>query len=319
MVTPQPEPAGPQESERPKQFVLRKLPHVTALFWVIKIVAVTLGETGSDEFAIELQLGYLGCALAFGLFFLVMVSVQLRAKRFRPGVFWAVILATSIVGTAVSDLMDRGVGHAGTVTGDGIGYGPGAVVLTTILVVVFLVWWRTGQTYDVENIATRKGESLYWIAILVSNTLGTASGDWLSDDTGLGFRNTFLVIAAIMLVLLAAHYLTSISSVLLFWPAFILTRPLSAAAGDSLTKPADEGGLGLGTLWGSVVLVVVLVGLVTVQVYLVRRSPLGLLPAPTRRATGQPQPPNGQLVTAHGPHPEQIVTVDDEAVDGVVS
>jgi uncharacterized membrane-anchored protein len=294
-------------ADRPGMYVMRKLPQVTALFWVLKIVTVTIGETGSDEFAIGLKLGYLGCAVAFFVFFLVAVGFQLRAKRFHPGIFWTVILGTSIVGTSISDLIDRGIGHSSSVTSNGIGYGAGATILTSILVVVFLVWWRTGQTYNVEKIATRKGEMLYWIAILVSNTLGTASGDWLSDDTGLGFRNAFFIIAAIMLGLLAAHYLTNVNSEVLFWLAFILTRPLSAAAGDSLTKPVDTGGLGLGSLWGSVGLVAVLVALIAYQTYRIRRHPLELLPAPTHRVSGKLQQPNGQVVMAYGRHPDQIV------------
>lgn len=292
------------------KYVLRKLPLVTALFWALKIVAVTLGETGSDEFAIELKLGYVACAIVFFAFFVIIVGVQLRAKRFYPGIFWTVIFSTSIVGTAISDLMDRGVGHSGTVTRNGIGYGAGAVILTSLLAIIFLVWWRTGQTYDVEKIATRKGEVLYWAAILVSNTLGTASGDWLSHGAGLGFRNAFFAIAGVMLLLLAAHYLTSINTMVLFWLAFILTRPLSAAAGDSITKPVSEGGLGLGTLWGSVVLVGVLAALVVYQTWHIRRHPLDMLPAPTHRITGQPQQPNGLVVLAHGPHPDQIVEVE---------
>ncbi|MFD8394331.1 hypothetical protein ACFV2N_35285 [Streptomyces sp. NPDC059680] len=280
---------------------------MTALFWALKIVAVTLGETGSDEFAIQLKFGYVACVIGFFLFFLIVAGIQLRAKRFYPGIFWTVIFSTSIAGTALSDLMDRGIGNSGTVTKNGIGYGPGAVILTSLLVVIFLVWWRTGQTYDVEKIATRKGEILYWTAILVSNTLGTASGDWLSHSTGLGFRNAFFIIAGIMLVLLVAHYVTNINSMVLFWLAFILTRPLSAAAGDSITKPVSEGGLGLGTLWGSVALVGVLAALVAYQTGQIRRHPLDLLPAPTHRITGQPQRPNGQVVLAYGPHPDQIV------------
>lgn len=293
--------------DQPAKYVLRKLPHVTALFWALKIVAVTLGETGSDEFAIELKYGYVACGICFFLFFLIVAGVQLRAKRYYPAIFWTVIFSTSIAGTAFSDLMDRGIGSSSTVTQNGIGYGAGAVILTGLLVVIFLVWWRTGQTYDVEKIATRKGEILYWAAILVSNTLGTASGDWLSRNTGLGFRNAFFIIAGIMLLLLAAHYVTHINSMVLFWLAFILTRPLSAAAGDSITKPVSEGGLGLGTLWGSVALVGLLAALVVYQTWRIRRHPLDLLPAPEHRITGQPQRPNGQLVMASGPQPDQIV------------
>ena len=292
---------------RPDVYVERKLPHVTALFWVLKIVAVTLGETGSDEFAIGLRLGYLGCAIAFAVLFVMALVAQLRSPRFRPAIFWFLILSTSIVGTAVSDLMDRGLGHSGTVTSSGIGYGPGAIILVSLLVGVFLLWRATGQTYDVENIATRRGEVLYWAAILVSNTLGTASGDWLADDVGLGFVVTFGLIAVVMAGLLVTHYATSINSALLFWPAFVLTRPLSAAAGDSLTKPPEDGGLGLGTLWGSLLLLVVLAVLVAVQSLQVRRAPLDLLPAPVHRVTGDPVTPNGRPVLAHGPRPDQIV------------
>ncbi|MET7541250.1 hypothetical protein [Streptomyces sp. NPDC005507] len=222
-------PPQPSVTAHPARYVMRKLPHITALFWALKIIAVTLGETASDQFAIELKIGYATCAVAFFVFFFTVACLQMRAKRFHPSLFWTVIFSTSIVGTSISDLMDRGIGHSGTVTQNGIGYGPGAIILTSILVVIFLVWWRTGQTYDVEKIATRKGEALYWIAILVSNTLGTASGDWLAHGTGLGFRNAFFVIAGIMLLLLAAHYLTSINSMVLFWLAFVLTRPLRSS------------------------------------------------------------------------------------------
>ncbi|MGW6145446.1 COG4705 family protein [Streptomyces sp. NPDC055140] len=286
---------------------------MTALFWALKIIAVTLGETGSDEFAIQLKFGYVACAISFFVFFLVVAGFQLRAKKFYPSIFWTVIFSTSIAGTAFSDLMDRGIGHSGTVTKNGIGYGPGAVILTSLLVIIFLVWWRTGQTYDVEKIATLKGEILYWTAILVSNTLGTASGDWFAHGTGLGFRNAFFIIAGIMLALLIAHYVTNINSMVLFWLAFILTRPLSAAAGDSITKPVSEGGLGLGTLWGSVALAGVLAALVAYQTWQIRRHPLDLLPAPTNRLTGEPQRPNGQVVLAYGPHPDQMVEASKRA------
>lgn len=276
-------------------FVMRKLPHITALFWAIKIVAVTLGETAGDLFGITLQAGYLTTELIFLAYFAVVLTIQLRAARFHPWVFWAVILGTSLVGTEISDLLDRGPGHGSAP--NGVGYGWGAVILTSLLVVIFLVWWRTGQTYAVENIASRKGEILYWIAILVSNTLGTASGDWLSDDTGLGFGNAFFIIAGIMVAIMAAYYLTSINTTVLFWLAFILTRPLGAAGGDSLTKPVDEGGLGWGTLWGSAALLGLLVVLAAYQTYRVHLHPLEPLPYPINRLTGEPQTPNGAIIT----------------------
>ncbi len=274
--------------------VMRKLPQITVLFWLLKIVAVTLGETAGDLFGITLAIGYVATELIFVGYFLVVLTLQLKAPRFRPAVYWAVVLGTSMVGTEMSDFLDRGPGHGSAA--DGVGYGWGAVILTSLLALVFLAWWGTGQTYDVENISSRTGEILYWLAILVSNTLGTASGDWLSDDTGLGFRGAFLVIAAVMVAIVAAHYLTGIDTMVLFWAAFILTRPLGAAGGDALVKPVADGGLGWGTLWGSAALSAVLLGLVAYQTRLVRRRPLAPLPYPVDRRTGRPQIPNGAVV-----------------------
>lgn len=274
---------------------MRKLPHVTALFWVLKTIAVTLGETSGDLFGIDLGFGYMATALAFLAFFLVVVTLQIRAGRFHPALFWTVVLSTSMVGTEISDFMNRGFGHSGDDSG-GIGYTAGGLILAAVLLVVFLVWWRTGQTYDVENIATRKGEILYWIAILISNTLGTSSGDVLAHDTPLGFRGAFFAIGAVMMLLLAAHYLTDINGTVLFWIAFVLTRPLGAAGGDYLVKPVDENGLGWGTLWGSVALLALLAGFTAYQSVLLRRHPLDPLPAPRNRQTGEPERPNGALV-----------------------
>jgi uncharacterized membrane-anchored protein len=240
--------------------------------------------------------------LIFLAYFVVVLTLQIRAKRFHPPIFWAVVLGTSMVGTEISDFLDRGPGHGSAP--NGVGYGWGALMLTSLLAIIFVVWWRTGETFDVEKIASRKGEILYWIAILISNTLGTASGDWLADNTGLGFRGAFFVIAGIMLAILAAHFLTNINSMLLFWIAFVLTRPLGAAGGDSLIKPRDEGGLGWGTFWGSMALFVLLVALVIYQTIQVRRHPLQPLPYPINRRTGEPQEPNGAVVTS--PHSSEI-------------
>lgn len=285
--------SGPRDGT-PASRVERKLPQVTLLFWAMKTVAVTLGETAGDLLGITLKLGYLATGAVFLAFFLVTVTAQIRAGRFRPALYWAVVLGTSMVGTEISDLMNRGFGHGSAPAG--IGYAWGAVLLTAALALVFAAWWRTGQTYDVESISSHQGEVLYWIAILVSNTLGTSSGDWLSDDTGLGFRNAFLLITALMAVIVAAHYLTPVSGTLLFWLAFVLTRPLGAAGGDSLTKPVDEGGLGWGTAWGSTALCAVLIVLVAYQTWHLRRHPLPPLPAPVHHRTGRPQRPNGAEV-----------------------
>ena len=295
-LTPGPAGSGPSSSRA--DLVMRKLPHVTVLFWILKTIAVTLGETAGDEFGITLQIGYVATAVAFLLFFLVVVTAQVRSSRFHPALFWTVVLSTSMVGTEISDFINRGFGHASDDSG-GIGYAWGGVILTSILALVFLVWWRTGQTYDVENIATHKGEILYWIAILVSNTLGTSSGDVLAHDTPLGFRGAFLVISAIMLVLIAAHFLTNLNGTVIFWIAFVLTRPLGAAGGDYLVKPVDEHGLGWGTLWGSVALLGLLAAFTAVQIVQLRRRPLEPLPAPVNRLTGQPERPNGARLEVH--------------------
>jgi uncharacterized membrane-anchored protein len=278
---------------------MRKLPHVTVLFWVLKTIAVTLGETGGDLFGITMQVGYLPTAAAFLAVFLVVVTLQIRARRFNPVLFWTVVLSTSTVGTEISDLMNRGFGHRSSDLG-GIGYAWGGVILAGVLAIVFLSWWRTGQTYDVESITTRKGEILYWIAILVSNTLGTSSGDVLSDDTPLGFGGAFLVIVGVMVILIATHYLTSFNGTVLFWIAFVLTRPLGAAGGDSLVKPSDEGGLGWGTLWASVGLLALLAVFTAIQIVTLRRCPLAPLPVPVNRLTGEPERPNGGLVSVNG-------------------
>jgi len=305
---------GPEAATPPARYVLRKLPHVTVLFWVLKTVAVTLGETAGDEFGITLGLGYVATAAIFLLFFLVVVTAQIRAGRFRPVLYWAVILSTSMVGTEISDFLNRGFGHASDDSG-GIGYTAGGLILGSILVVVFLVWWRTGQTYDVENIASRTGEILYWVAILVSNTLGTSSGDALAHDTSLGFRGAFFVLGGVLLLLVAAHYLTAINGTLIFWVAFVLTRPLGAAGGDYLVKPTDEGGLGAGTLWGSLALLAVLTLLALFQAWRLASHPLEMLPTPANARTGAkpgrrpPVPPPAKwprAIAKAAAHPERV-------------
>jgi uncharacterized membrane-anchored protein len=279
--------ASPGLSDSPARYVMRKLPHITALFWVLKIVATTLGETGGDLLAQTMHVGYLVSTVIFLALFLVAVVFQLKARRCHPAIFWTVIALTSTAGTTLSDLMNR--------TG-GVGYTGGALILTTGLAIVFVIWWRSGQTLDVENIATFRGELLYWVAILFSNSLGTSSGDFLADSLGLGFRDSALVLSAIMLTLLAAHYFTRINGMMLFWIAFVLTRPLGASAGDLLSKPRARGGLDWGTTWTSAALVVILIGLIAYQTIQIRRHPLDPLPAPVHRRTGEPQQPNGELV-----------------------
>ena len=284
---PAPGPSGPDAGQHPLRYITRKLPHVTLLFWIMKIAATTLGETGGDLLAQTLKVGYLTSTLIFFAMFLVSVAFQLRARRFHPAIYWTVIVTTSTAGTTMSDFMNRTAG---------LGYTLGALVLTTCLGIIFLIWWRSGQTLDVENVATFKGELLYWIAILFSNTLGTSSGDFLADDAGIGFRNGFFLLAAIMVLLAAAHYLTTINSTVLFWIAFVLTRPLGATAGDSLSKPLDHGGLNWGTQRTSAALLTILVVLTAYQLLHLRRHPLQPVPAPLHRHTAASE----QLKTVNG-------------------
>jgi uncharacterized membrane-anchored protein len=246
---------------------LNKLPMVTGLFWAIKIVATTLGESVSNYFAITpLHLGYAVSAGIFVVLFAVALTVQMRVDRFRPAVFWSVILATSILGTSVSDFMNRTAG---------LGYTGGFAVLTTCLVAALVVWRLTGQDMNVERIETVKGEVLYWVATLISNTLGTSSGDFMSNSLGLGFRGSSLVLIVAMLLILVAHYRTAISTTVLFWVAYVLTRPLGAVAENAVEKPRVQGGLGVGTTVTSAVLLALLVVGVLYQTYGSRRGEAG--------------------------------------------
>jgi uncharacterized membrane-anchored protein len=257
---------------------LSKLPMVTALFWFVKIVATTLGESVSNYFAITpLKLGYAVSAGIFVVLFAITLVAQMKVDRFRPAVFWSVILATSILGTSVSDFMNRTVG---------LGYTGGFAVLTTCLIVALVVWKLTGQNMDVERIDTVKGEVLYWIATLISNTLGTSSGDFMSNSLGLGFRASSLVLIVAMLVILTAHYRTTISTTVLFWVAYVLTRPLGAVAENAVEKPRAQGGWGVGTTVTSAVLLAMLIAGIAYQTYSLRRDELG----GGRAVTPEPQP-----------------------------
>lgn len=230
-----------------------KLPQVTVLFWVMKIAATTLGETGGDLLAQTLDIGYLVSSMLFIGLFVVSLLTQLRANTFRPALYWTVIVATSTAGTTMSDFLNR--------TAD-LGYISGSLILISCLAVIFIIWRSTGHTLNVQRITTFTGELLYWFAILFSNTLGTSTGDFLADDAGLGFGGGALVIGATMVLILAAHYWTPISGTVLFWLAFILTRPLGATVGDFFSKPLDKGGLNLGTYGSSVTLLAILGALI---------------------------------------------------------
>ena len=236
-----------------RQQVWNKIPELTLLFWITKITATTLGETGGDLLAQTLNVGYAVSTIIFFSFFLVMVTAQLLSKHYNPPIYWAVIVATSTAGTTMSDYMDRTLD---------LGYALGSAILISILIVVLIIWKLTEKTLSVTAIRSRRGEVFYWIAILFSNTLGTALGDFLADDSGLGFGGSALLISGVLLLVILAYYFTRISRVLLFWVAFVLTRPFGATFGDLLTKSHEKGGLGYGTQGASLILFAMLVGLV---------------------------------------------------------
>ena len=211
---------------------LSKVPEVTLVFWIIKIAATTLGETGGDSVTMTLDWGYLaGTALFLGLL-IVLVIAQILAKRFNPLLYWATIIASTTFGTTMADFADRSLG---------IGYTGGATLLLVCLVAVLGLWYRSQGTVSVNTVTTPKVEAFYWTAITFSQTLGTALGDWIADTGGLGYEGGALIFAAGLAVIAGLYFLTNTSRVLLFWAAFILTRPLGATVGDLLDKPVSDG------------------------------------------------------------------------------
>jgi uncharacterized membrane-anchored protein len=226
-----------------------KLPQITLYFWIMKICATTLGETAGDLFSMTMNLGYAVSSLILISLFLIALAAQLFSKGHRPVLYWTVILATSTAGTTMSDFMDRTLG---------LGYVKGTGLLLALLFGILAFWRLTVKDLDVVNIKTFKVELLYWMAILISNTLGTALGDFLSDSSGLGFGGGALLISSLIGLTVVAYYYTEISRVVLFWIAFVLTRPFGATVGDLLTKPHEKGGLGFGTIGASAILAIFL-------------------------------------------------------------
>ncbi|MGH2414847.1 MAG: COG4705 family protein, partial [Microcystaceae cyanobacterium] len=228
---------------------MSKLPQITAFFWIMKICATTLGETAGDLLSMTLHVGYAVSSMILIVLFLVTLVTQLVSKSYHPLLYWTVILSTSTAGTTMSDYMDRTLG---------LGYATGSMILVSILLAILAFWRFSVGSLSVNNIKTPKVELLYWTAILFSNTLGTALGDFLADTSGLGFAGGAFLIASLLTLVLAAHYYTQISGVLLFWIAFVLTRPFGATLGDVLTKAHEKGGLNFGTVGSSIVLVSIL-------------------------------------------------------------
>lgn len=228
-----------------KQELLAKVPQVTLVFWIIKILATTLGETGGDAVSMSMGLGYLVGTGIFAAIFVVAVLAQVAARRFHPLIYWATIIATTMVGTTMADFVDRSLG---------IGYAGGTSILVLLLMASLFTWHRVLGSIDVASVSSPKSEMFYWLTIMFSQTLGTALGDWTADTAGFGYGGSALLFGALLALLAAAYAGTRISRTALFWSAFILTRPLGAVVGDLLDKPLDHGGLALSRYTASLVL-----------------------------------------------------------------
>ena len=222
-----------------------KVPEVTLLFWIIKIAATTLGETGGDAVSMSLNLGYLIATAIFAALFIAAVGAQIVAKNYHPYIYWTTIIASTTVGTTLADFATRSLG---------IGYAGGSLLLLVLLVASLAVWYRTVGTVSVVSISSPGVELFYWATIMFSQTLGTALGDWTADTAGLGYLGAAAVFGALLAVVAAAYLWTTISRTSLFWVAFVLTRPLGAVVGDFLDKPIASGGLALSRFSASAVL-----------------------------------------------------------------
>lgn len=238
---------------------LNKVAKITLIFWVMKIVATTLGETLGDYISMTLNLGYLvGIGITM-LFFLIVLITQLSVKKYTTVVYWLVIVGTTTLGTEISDFIDRTL-H--------LGYTWGSLILVTCLLLTLFLWYRQYKSLEVYPVTQKQKEIYYWVAILFSNSLGTAFGDFLSDNLGLSYLNGAMITGAIILVVVLLHYYAKINHILLFWIAFIFTRPFGATFGDFLTKPLSKGGLELGTLPSSLVSI----ALMTILIYISHRQ-----------------------------------------------
>jgi uncharacterized membrane-anchored protein len=231
--------------------ILAKVPQVTLAFWILKVLATTLGETGGDAVTMSMHMGYLVGTAIFATIFVVVVGLQIAAKRFRPPLFWGVIVATTTAGTTLADLLDRSLG---------IGYAGGSSLLLVLLVATLAAWHLSMDSISVNDIRSRKAEVFYWTTVMFSQTLGTALGDWMADTAGLGYAGGALVFAAGLVVVAVLYFRTQISRAALFWTAFVLTRPLGATLGDLLDKPHAHGGLALGRFAASGVLAAIILG-----------------------------------------------------------
>lgn len=237
------------------EHALTKVPEVTLIFWIIKIVATTLGETGGDAVSMSMHLGYLVGTAIFAAIFLIAVIAQIKAEKFHPYLYWATIIATTTVGTTLADFADRSLG---------IGYAGGATLLFMLLMASLAIWYRMLGSVSVNTVSSPKEEMFYWITIMFSQTLGTALGDWTADTAGLGYEGGALVFGLLLAVVAIAYKWTKVSRTVLFWAAFILTRPLGAVVGDFLDKPLSAGGLALSRFSASATLIAIIVACILI-------------------------------------------------------
>lgn len=237
-----------------------KVPAVTLGFWIIKILATTLGETGGDAISMSMDLGYLLATFIFMVIFIVAVIAQIRANFFHPVLYWATIIASTTVGTTMADFATRSLG---------IGYSGGSALLLMLLVGSILTWYKVLGTVSVSSIRSPTSEFYYWLTIMFSQTLGTALGDWTADTADLGYLGAAVIFSVLLLILVVLHYYTSTSKAVLFWVAFVLTRPLGAVVGDFLDKPFSEGGLALDRYSASLTLL----GTITLMIWLLPQRP----------------------------------------------
>lgn len=243
-----------------KPALVSKVPPVILMFWVVKILATTVGETGGDAVSMTLNLGYAVASLIFLAIFGVALVAQLASRRYHPFTYWALVVATTTVGTTMSDYLDRTIG---------LGYVKSSALLLTAVLVILFVWHRVVGRVRFENISSRREEVFYWVTILVSNTLGTALGDYVATTAGLGFERGALLFTALLAIIAALHFWAKkVPASLLFWTAYVLTRPLGATLGDTLTKPLPDGGLALGRISSSLTIA----ALMLVGVILMNRS-----------------------------------------------
>jgi uncharacterized membrane-anchored protein len=235
-----------QVASRATDAVISKVPEVTLGFWIIKVAATTLGETGGDTLSMTLGLGYLTSTLIFATALVILAGCQIAAKKFHPFLYWATIIASTTAGTTLADFADRSLG---------IGYLGGSLLLLACVLATLAIWYRTEGTVAVNTVNTPRVEAFYWLTITFSQTLGTALGDWIADS-GLGYRGGALVFGALLVLVAIAYYRTRISHVVLFWTAFILTRPLGATVGDFFDKPIAQGGLNVSRPLASAIIAV---------------------------------------------------------------